>query len=196
MAGRPDIRDTCLAKRFIGRNHESFIDPKLEFAPGLSSKPIAKMRHQLASENKTSNDPQFRNEFHKGVVNLVHTTGWLNNQLRVFFQRFDLTYQQYNALKIIQKNYPDGVSINTIKRNMPDRMSDVSRIVERLRKKELAYRTYPERDRRAVLINVTQLGLQLLEEIESDREFVDSLLYKLDYEEIHTLNAILEKVRN
>lgn len=137
---------------------------------------------------------EYRNEFHKGVVNLMYTSGWLNNQLRTFFQKYDLTYQQYNVLKII-RTAKDGTSINAIKNKMLDKMSDVSRIVERLRKKEYIMRVYSTRDRRTVQIFITQAGIDMLEEIESDQDFMDSLLAKLDQNEVDTLNNILNKVR-
>ena len=145
--------------------------------------------------NKISFDERdYRNEFHKGVVNLMYTSGWLNNQLKSFFQKYDLTYQQYNVLKII-RDAKNGTSINAVKNMMLDKMSDVSRIVERLRKKEFIMRVYSTRDRRTVQIFITQAGIEMLEEIESDRDFMDSLLAKLDQNEINTLNSILSKVR-
>ena len=146
-------------------------------------------------DSKISFDQRrYRNEFHKGVVNLMHTSGWLNNQLKDFFQKYDLTYQQYNVLKIIREA-KNGTSVNAVKNLMLDKMSDVSRIVERLRKKEFITRIYSTQDRRSVQIFITQAGIEMLEEIESDHDFMDSMLARLDQNEISMLNSILSKVR-
>jgi DNA-binding MarR family transcriptional regulator len=78
---------------------------------------------------------------------------------------------------------------------MLDRMSDASRIVELLRKKELVERNICGLDRRKMDVVITQKGLDLLEEIEKENERVDKYLSGLNEEEIVLLNDLLDKVR-
>jgi DNA-binding MarR family transcriptional regulator len=82
-----------------------------------------------------------------------------------------------------------------LKERMLDRMSDVSRLVERLRKADLLERKSCEADRRAVDVKITPKGLQLLKAIEAEITELDDVLKNvLDGREIAQLNSLLDKV--
>src|SRR3954463_16433741 len=100
--------------------------------------------------------PKFENEKHKAVISLTFTAGLLAGFWEEFFGRFDLTSQQYNVLRILRGQYPKPASVNLIRERMMDKMSDVSRLVERLRKNGFVERTVRKDDRRAVDVIITR----------------------------------------
>ncbi|HRG90614.1 MAG TPA: helix-turn-helix domain-containing protein, partial [Chitinophagales bacterium] len=77
---------------------------------------------------------KFRDEKHKAIISILYTANLLNNFHEDYFKQFDLTSQQYNALRILRGQHPNPATVNLIRERMMDKMSDASRIVERLRK--------------------------------------------------------------
>jgi len=137
----------------------------------------------------------FRNDYQKATVNLLFTHNWLENRLADFFKQFDLTLQQYNILRILKGQYPHPISTAGIRERMIDRMSDASRIVDRLYKKGLVLRTVCERDKRLVDITLSESGSDLMTTLEGTTEHIDSFLMRLSLEETQQLNFLLDKIR-
>ncbi|HCN82215.1 MAG TPA: MarR family transcriptional regulator [Sphingobacteriaceae bacterium] len=137
----------------------------------------------------------FRNNYHKAAVNLIFTGKWMIQFHSDILKQYDLTFQQYNILRILHGRNSTAATVNLIRERMLDRMSDASRIVELLRKKELVERNICDEDRRKMDVVITQKGLDLLEEIEKESERMDNRLSALNEEEIVLLNELLDKVR-
>lgn len=138
---------------------------------------------------------QFRNEHHKAILNILCTHNYIVNAMNELFKNFEITRQQYNVLRILQAQHPEHATINLIKERMLDKMSDASRIVERLRLKKLVDRRECEYDKRTVEITITALGAELLEKMDSHVNELDSLLKSLSVNEVQYLNALLDKIR-
>ncbi len=139
---------------------------------------------------------QFVNEHHKTLVNLIYTHSFLVNRMSGFFKSRGITRQQFNVLRILRGQHPDSANLNLIKERMLDKMSDASRIVERLRRKKLVTRKQSRSDRREVEIVISQQGLELLKKMDVEIKQVYELFENLTGEELRTLNNLLDKFRN
>lgn len=137
----------------------------------------------------------FRSEHQKALLNIIYTHNFLNNIVNEFFKDYSITRQQYNVMRIIRGQSPKAASIQLIRDRMLDKMSDASRIVERLRIKNLVRREASPEDKRTVHITITDDGIRLLETIETRIEEVESSLRKLSVEEAAQLNKLLDKIR-
>lgn len=136
----------------------------------------------------------FKSEFQKLAVNLLFTHGWLISFQKKLFENHNITNAQFNILRILRGQHPEPVSINVLKERMLDKMSDTSRLVERLRAKGLVDRKICEKDRRKSDVKITQAGLDLLKEL----DYIDSSFEKyfnIDYSEAKKLNDLLDKLR-
>src|SRR6266487_4177073 len=80
---------------------------------------------------------KFRNESHKLGVNLIYTFNWLDAFHQTHFRKHGITSQQFNILRILRGQHPKPATIKLLKERMLDKMSDASRIVEKLRVKGL-----------------------------------------------------------
>jgi DNA-binding MarR family transcriptional regulator len=138
---------------------------------------------------------EFTNDYHKGIVNILYTFNWLDSQSKDFFKKYDLTPQQYNILRILRGQSPKPSTINLLKDRMLDKMCDASRIVERLRLKNLLERTQCPNDRRSVDIVISQKGLNLLSMIDKDLERFYGIMHHLNKDEMQQLNDLLDKLR-
>lgn len=148
---------------------------------------------RLEDEIKQS---KFKNNRQKAVINLVYSSGYLINYLNDRAKTFDITRQQYNVLRILKGQLPKSASVNLIKERMLDKMSDASRIVERLRVKGLVERAISPSDKRAVDITITPKGLKLIDDMEPTIATVDDLFQHFTEDELNTLNTLLDKIRS
>ena len=147
---------------------------------------------KLEEEIKQS---KFRNEYHKLAVNIFYTYSWLLNLQTQLFKKFKITSNQYNILRILRGQHPNPATINLLKDRMIDKMSDASRLVERLRKKGLVKRELCKNDRRRVDVVITDKGLKLLSDIDKLNDEYDSFFRNLSVTESKTLNDLLDKLR-
>ena len=136
----------------------------------------------------------FRNEFQKMSINIIYTANWLNEKMGQILATEDITQQQYNILRILRGS-ECPLSTLKIRERMLDKMSDTSRIVDRLIVKGLVEKTACIKDKRLVDIIVTKKGLQLLEKLDALNEQIDSILKGVSEKEATTMNQILDKLR-
>jgi DNA-binding MarR family transcriptional regulator len=138
---------------------------------------------------------KFRNEYHKLAVNIFYTHSWLSNHHVSFLKKGGVTAAQYNILRILRGQYPNPASVNLLKERMLDKMSDASRLVERLKQKDLVDRKICSGDRRRVEVVITEKGIKVLEEIDKHNDEIDRAFKKLNLNEAKTLNKLLDKMR-
>jgi DNA-binding MarR family transcriptional regulator len=138
---------------------------------------------------------EFKNEYAKSVVNIIYTFNWVDSHTRDFLKKFDITTQQFNILRILRGQQPNPATINLLKERMLDKMCDASRMVERLKSKNLVERQVCEKDRRAVDIIITKKGLELLSKIDKEMPDQEKLMQNLSPAEIKQLNNLLDKLR-
>ncbi len=136
----------------------------------------------------------FKSEQQKAMINLIFTYHWAINLMRQDFVRYDITHQQFNILRILRGQYPNPSTINLLKERMLDKMCDASRMVDRLKQKELIERCVSKKDRRSVDIVISQKGLDLLSKIDKELD-ENKPMNNLSDEESKTLNKLLDKLR-
>jgi DNA-binding MarR family transcriptional regulator len=140
------------------------------------------------------NQRKFRNEHQKAAINLIYTSSWLNEQMKYFFDNYDITAQQFNILRIL-RGAGEPLSTMQIRERMLDKMSDTSRIVDRLVKKEMVKKNIRKTDRRLVDVIITEKGKELLAELDSKDAEMDAILRGLDETDVKQINQLLDKMR-
>jgi DNA-binding MarR family transcriptional regulator len=136
----------------------------------------------------------FRNEFQKMGINLLFTANWLNEQIGKILSEEGVTQQQYNILRILRGS-ATPLSTLKIRERMLDKMSDTSRIVDRLIAKELVVKNTCEKDKRLVDITLSPKGLYLVDQLDQFNDRIDALLKGINVSEAATMNQILDKIR-
>lgn len=138
---------------------------------------------------------KFKSDFQKLAVNIMFTHGWLMNYQKKFFDKYEITGNQFNILRILRGQHPEPVSVNILRDRMLDKMSDASRLVERLRIKKLLIRNICKNDRRKSDINITEKGLEVLKDLDTIDDEFSKIFNKLTNEDIKNLNELLDKMR-
>lgn len=137
---------------------------------------------------------KFRSEHHKSVVNLIFTNNWITEKIKQYLEADGLTLQQYNILRIL-RGIEQPLSTLQIRDRMLDKMSDTSRIVDRLVLKNLAKKTISKKDKRLVDVTITSKGRNLLDKLDKSPQLIDGVVNNLNEEEAKLLNQLLDKIR-
>ncbi len=138
----------------------------------------------------------FPSTWHKAHLNLLFTAAWLNQHSTQVLRPYNISWQQFNILRILRGMHPRTASIKLLTERMIDKMSNASRLVEKLKQKGYVERQPCPADRRKVEVGITALGLEILEQASSDMEReLERLMDHLNSAEAEDLNILLDKVR-
>ena len=147
------------------------------------------------SIEKDINQSKFRNEHQKVIINIIFTAGWINEQVKNILDSESITSQQFNILRILKGNQ-EPLSTLQIRERMLDKMSDTSRIVDRLVIKDLVKKKICISDKRMIDVSITKKGLKLLDRLDKMNENLDGIVSSLSESESKTLNKLLDKIRD
>ncbi|MEZ0539930.1 MarR family winged helix-turn-helix transcriptional regulator [Fibrella arboris] len=139
---------------------------------------------------------QFKSPLHRLIVNLMYTNNWLCDSQMRLLKPFDLTLPQYNVLRILRGQHPNPVRINDITERMLDKMSNASRLVDKLVLKKLVIRNECPSDRRAVDVLIAEKGLALLKKIDEAQEAWEAQFSTYEGTSADELNALLNDFRS
>jgi len=137
----------------------------------------------------------FRNGYNKAMVNILFTNNWMMDRIKGFVKTADLTPQQYNILRIL-RGAGQPLSTLQIREKMLDKMSDTSRMVERLVNKGLVQKSVSGKDKRLVDVTITSQGQEVLDKLDSRNNELDDILQNLTEDEAEKLSHLLDKLRN
>src|SRR6478752_6161300 len=124
------------------------------------------------------NQKSFKSEYQKAIINLIYTYNWTLEQIKQILDKENLTVQQFNILRILRGS-KTPMSTLQIRERMLDKMSDTSRIVERLQKKGVVEKKVCPADKRLVDVVISKKGLALLEKLDRRNTELDSILQSL-----------------
>ena len=143
---------------------------------------------------KDINQQVFRSEYQKAIINLIYTFNWVNEKINRRFEPFDITQQKFNILRIL-RGAGQPLSTLQIRQRMLDKMSDTSRIVDRLVKKGIVKKSISREDRRLVDVLLTDKGKKLLQSMDVMNEEMESLFKYITVDEARQLNELLDRLR-
>jgi DNA-binding MarR family transcriptional regulator len=132
----------------------------------------------------------------EAFLNLWRTYDRMRLLEEQLFDGYDLTPQQYNALRLLKAAHPDSIPTLSIASRLISRAPDITRLLDKLHDRKLIDRHRPADNRRTVMINITPAGLELLERIAQDvRECHSRQLGHLSSSQMRTLIDLLQKAR-
>lgn len=149
----------------------------------------------MSLETEIKQTRPFQSESEKCIVNIIYT----NNLITIFHNKivkdFDISIEQYNVLRILKGQNGTPITINGIIDRMLDKMSNASRLVDKLYFKGLVERKQKETNRRACDVTITRKGEEVLSAI--NRSLGNRVENNLDMDaaELQQLNALLDRFR-
>jgi DNA-binding MarR family transcriptional regulator len=152
-------------------------------------------KKQNMTLEKDISQRSFRNLNQKSIINLIYTYNWVVEKIKEFLSAEDITLQQYNILRILRGSFPAPLSTLQIRDRMLHKMSDTSRIVDRLLVKGLVQKNISKTDKRLVDVIITGEGKNLLAKLDQQNDQMDAIITGLSEEEMSVLNNLLDKIR-
>ena len=146
--------------------------------------------------DKDIQQSKFRNPHQKAAINLIYTLGWMRERTKSIFDAEEITPQQFNILRILRGSFPQPLSTLQIRERMLEKMSDTSRIVDRLIAKGLVKKIPCKNDRRLVDVIISDKGKKLLERLDTRQDEIDGVLGKLSENDANILSDLLDKIRD
>jgi DNA-binding MarR family transcriptional regulator len=138
----------------------------------------------------------FKSEFIKANINLMFTASWVDQQNNKVLKDLHISWQQFNILRILRGMHPEPATIKLLTERMIDKMSNASRLVEKLKQKGLVCREECPEDRRRVNVGITEKGLEVVAEASVLIEgSIENCFNSLTEEEARQLNDLLDKLR-
>jgi DNA-binding MarR family transcriptional regulator len=138
---------------------------------------------------------KFQSEQQKLLLNIIFTASWFNLKNTQRLKPYGISPQQYNILRILRGQYPNSATVTLLTERMLDKNSNASRLVEKLRLKQLLDRCECPEDRRAVNVRITDKGLALLNKLDEKDNQMEKHLSNVSDEEATLVNRILDKLR-
>jgi DNA-binding MarR family transcriptional regulator len=138
---------------------------------------------------------QFKDVYNKAVVNLLYTHSYLVGFQTSVLKPQDISPEQYNVLRILRGQQGKPATIAAIQERMLNTMSNASRLVDKLKAKDLVKRDECPENRRKVDVLITDKGLRLLDLLEPQIAILNKKVIHLEEAELVLLNGLLDKLR-
>lgn len=141
---------------------------------------------------KSDNLPEGR----KAAIHLIYTANLVQERTADILKPYGISIPQFNVLRILRGQKGKPANLSTIQDRMLTKMSNTTRIVDKLIEKQLVERIICEKNRRKVEISITPRGLELLSETDAPIDAFNELLIKnFNSDELALFNELLEKLR-
>lgn len=137
---------------------------------------------------------KFQNVWHELRANLLVVSGQLKLRVNELLEPYDLTQQQFNALRILRGAQPIALTVGQIRERLLDPSSDAPRLVDRLEQKGWISRVRCTADGRRTLVCLTPSGEELLKNLDQQMHQLDALIQLLTEDEAKKLNGLLDKL--
>ncbi|MEN9959858.1 MAG: hypothetical protein RL045_108 [Bacteroidota bacterium] len=146
----------------------------------------------ISEDLKQSN---FQSESQKAIVNAIYTGNWIVQQQQELLKPFGLTVQQYNVLRILKGQQGNPMTVLAITERMLDKMSNASRLVDKLLDKKLVLRRECPKDRRAVDILILPAGLDLVSQVDQVQQDWGKHFDAIGVKKLEEMNQLLDEFR-
>jgi len=131
------------------------------------------------------------------VISIMHSHSWMKDGLLACLKPFDLSIEQFNVLRILRGQNEKAINLQDIQGRMVNKMSNTTRLVDKLISKGYVKRSICKNNRRKVEIVITQAGLSLLSSIDPVIDAKETAMTSnLNHQELETLNTLLLKLKN
>lgn len=133
----------------------------------------------------------------KAIVNLLYTGNWFSDKMNIELKIHDISMQQFNVLRILKGQKGKPANLCDIQERMVNKMSNTTRLVDKLIKRDLVKRVQCKTNRRKIEITITSEGSEFLNKLNPIIDgFEKTTISNLTEKELIQLNNLLNKLRS
>ncbi len=126
------------------------------------------------------------------IIHLILVSNIINEKIALVLKPFDISIQQFNVLRILRGQKGKPANLSTLNERMVTKMSNTTRLVDKLIRKEYVERHICPSNRRKIEITITAKGqeqLNIMDTLVSETE--KRLLHRFSVVELQQLNTLL-----
>ncbi|WP_460218142.1 MarR family winged helix-turn-helix transcriptional regulator [Psychroserpens sp. MEBiC05023] len=129
-------------------------------------------------------------------INIILSNNLLKNELLTVLKPHDLSIEQFNVLRILRGQKGNPLNLKDIQERMVNKMSNTTRLIDKLIKKDYVKRTECKLNRRKIEVYITKAGLDILKTIDPLINATEDIVsHKLSTDELQQLNYLLNKLQ-
>ena len=131
------------------------------------------------------------------IISLLKTNTFVIDSLNNILKPYKISLQQFNVLRILRGQKGNPTNLSTVQEKMINRMSNTTRIIDKLVQKNYVTRNICKKNRRKIELFITPKGLKILGEIDLTFEKEESkLTQKLTPDEHDEILTLFNKINN
>ena len=131
------------------------------------------------------------------IISLLKTNTFVVDTLSNILKPYKISLQQFNVLRILRGQKGNPSNLSTVQEKMINRMSNTTRIIDKLVKKNYVSRCICKENRRKIELLITPKGLKILGKIDLIFEKEESKLTdNLSPEEHDEILTLFNKINN
>ena len=100
------------------------------------------------------------------IITLIKSNCEINDKLMLALKPFGVSIQQFNVLRILRGQKGVAANLSTVQEHMTNKMSNTTRLIDKLIEKSYVKRTICKENRRKIELFITAEGLAFLEQID------------------------------
>ncbi|EAR00657.1 MarR family winged helix-turn-helix transcriptional regulator [Maribacter sp. HTCC2170] len=128
------------------------------------------------------------------IIHLMLVNNIINEGISNALKPFDVSIQQFNVLRILRGQHGKPANLSTLNERMVTKMSNTTRLVDKLILKGYVDRITCPSNRRKVEISITKKGKEKLKKMDVIiSEIENSIVKRLSKRELEQLNLLLNK---
>lgn len=128
------------------------------------------------------------------VIHLKLVCNKIDETIAIALKPFDISIQQFNVLRILRGQHAKPANLSTLNERMVTKMSNTTRLVDKLLLKGYVDRITCKSNRRKVEISITEKGANVLKDMDvAVKRAEKSIVKNITVEELNELNYLLNK---
>lgn len=129
------------------------------------------------------------------VIKLIRLNSAINEQLMLALKPFGISIQQFNVLRILRGQKGVAANLFTVQEKMVNKMSNTTRIIDKLIDKSFVERIICKENRRKIELFITDEGLSFLKQVDPVIEQTEAKMTKnLSANEKQEIMTLLNKL--
>jgi DNA-binding MarR family transcriptional regulator len=131
----------------------------------------------------------------KAIISILQASAFISDVLLKGLKPHDISEQQFNVLRILRGQKGIAANLSTVQGRMVHKMSNTTRLVDKLIQKKLVKRNVCIENRRKIELFITEDGLDFLKKIDPITDEIEKkILSNISTKDLNSLISILNSI--
>ena len=129
------------------------------------------------------------------IISILQASAFISGVLLKGLKPHDISEQQFNVLRILRGQKGMAANLSTVQERMVHKMSNTTRLIDKLIQKKLVKRNVCVKNRRKIELFITEDGLDLLKKIDPISDEIEKkILSNISSQDLNSLISILNLI--